>query len=209
MTDEHTNEDPLLTDNLMFYGTTLYDRNVLGMVFQTGENMLLSDVSHDLLVTPEDFEDEKQELVFSEHEDTIEKLCETYKTDVNTGLTAEQVAINQEKSGKNKNKKIQKYTMCKRDGELQPILSKRLTIGDIIELKGPQVVPADIRVVEASEDCKVNKVALDGDAVYRKVCAEKTHDNPIETGNILWATTKITSGTCTGIVFAVGKSTLR
>jgi len=238
MTVEQTNEDPLETSNLIFHGTSLFAGRCIGMVFQTGENMLLSDVSHDLLVTPvladsDDEENEgflkrlghgilnmfkskkeepRQEIEISFHEDTIEKVCETFNTDVNNGLTAEQVVINQEKSGTNKNMsefvKILNYTRCKRDGDFQNILSKRLTIGDIISLKGPQVVPADIRVVEASEDCKVNKSGLTGDSEPKKVSAKNTHANPIETENLVLATTKITTGTCTGIVVNVGKSTI-
>jgi len=236
MTVEQTSEDPLETSNLIFRGTSLFAGRCIGMVFQTGENMLLSDVSHDLLATPvladsEDEENEgflkrlghgitnmfkkeepREEMTMSFHEDSIEKVCEAFNTDVNKGLTAEQVAINQEKSGKNKIMsqfvKIMNYTRCKRDGEFQNILSKRLTIGDIISLKGPQVVPADIRVVEASEDCKVNKSGLTGESEPKKVSAENTHANPIETENLVLATTKITSGTCTGIVVNVGKSTI-
>ena len=156
--------------------------------------------------------DESHEVEVTYHKDTIEKVCETYNTDVNKGLTAEQVAINQEKSGKNKNfgeyVKIQNYTRCKRDGEFQNILSKGLTIGDIISLKAPQTIPADIRIVEASEDCKVNKSGLTGESESQKVSVENTHANPLETENVAFASTKITTGTCTGIVVNVGKSTI-
>lgn len=238
MTVEQTSEDPLETSNLIFHGTSLFAGRCIGIVFQTGEKMLLSDVSHDLLSTPaladsddeenEGFlkrlghgiinmfkskkEDVKQELEVTNHEDTIEKVCETYNTDVNKGLTTEQVAINQEKSGKNKNfgeyVKIQNYTRCKRDGDFQNILSKRLTIGDIISLKAPQTVPADIRIVDASEDCKVNKCGLTGESEPQKVSVENTHANPLETQNVVFASTKITTGTCIGIVVNIGKSTV-
>lgn len=238
MTVEQTSEDPIETSNLIFHGTSVFAGNCIGIVFQTGENMLLSDVSHDLLATPafaesddeehEGFwkrlghgiinmfkskkEDESHEVEVTYHKDTIEKVCETYNTDVNKGLTAEQVAINQEKSGKNKNfgeyVKIQNYTRCKRNGEFQNILSKGLTIGDIISLKAPQIVPADIRIVEASEDCKVNRSGLTAESEPQKVSVENTHANPLETENVAFASTKITTGTCTGIVVNVGKSTI-
>lgn len=238
MTVEQTSEDPIEASNLIFHGTSVFAGNCIGIVFQTGENMLLSDVSHDLLATPafadsddeehEGFwkrlghgiinmfkskkEDESHEVEVTYHKDTIEKVCETYNTDVNKGLTAEQVAINQEKSGKNKNfgeyVKIQNYTRCKRDGEFQNILSKGLTIGDIISLKAPQTVPADIRIVEASEDCKVNRSGLTAESEPQKVSVENTHANPLETENVAFASTKITTGTCTGIVVNVGKSTI-
>jgi len=238
MTTEQTSEDPLETNNLIFHGTSLFVGKCIGMVFQTGDNMLLSDVSYDLLATPALYdsddeskggflarvvhgisnmfkskkEDEKGEMELTFHQDTIEKICEEFNTDVNKGLTSEQVAINQEKSGKNKNHskydKIQDYTLCKRDGEFQNILSKRLTFGDIVSLKAPQIVPADIRIVEASPDCKVDKSVLTGESEPQKVSTEKTHGNPLETENIVFATTKITTGSCTGIVVKVGKGTV-
>ena len=128
-------------------------------------------------------------------------------------MTTEQAAINQAKSGKNKfnwfiQNQIQNYTMCKRDGEFQNLLSKRLTVGDIISLQAPQIVPADIRIVVASPDCKVNKSSLTGMSEAMKVSTEKTHGNPLETENIALASTKIIKGSCMGIVVNVGKDTI-
>ena len=152
-----------------------------------------------------------QEQDFTFHEDALEKICKISNTDIENGLTTEQVAINQEKSGKNKFNEfieIQKFTKCKRDGEFQVFLSKTLTVGDIIYLNAPQIVPADIRIVEASPDCKVNKSKLTGESENMKVSTEKTHGNPLETENIAFASTKIIMGSCMGIVVNVGKDTI-
>jgi len=239
MTTEQTSEDPLETSNLIFNGTSIFAGRCIGMVFNTGENMLLSDVCPDLLATPvlADSDDENKAgggfvasigrgiaSMFSSkkedrpgpvkinyHEISIEEICEQHGTDVEKGLTTEQAAINQKKSGKNKvthYTKIQDYTMCKRDGEFRPLLSKRLTAGDIISLKAPQVIPADIRIIEASLDSAVNKSSLTGESGPKKLSLEKTHDNPIETENVAFASTKLTKGTCIGIVVNVGKGTL-
>jgi len=226
MTFKQVCEDPLdsslETCNLIFQGSSM-SGECEGIVFQTGENMLLSKVSPDLLASPviTDSDNEENEGPRDEkldepditfHEDTIEKLCERFNTDVNKGLTAEQAAINQGESGKNKNlspfSKIQNYTRCKRDGEFQAVLSKWLTIGDIISMKGSQIVPADIRIIEASEDCKVDKGGLTGDSNPQKVSVENTSANPLDTENLVFATTRIATGTCTGIVVKVGKSTV-
>ena len=148
---------------------------------------------------------------FGFHNDTIENICEMFSTDIEKGLTTEQAKINRAKSGKNKYnhyEKIMNYTKCKRDGELQNIMSRRLTIGDIIILKAPQVVPADLRIIEVSADCTVNKSGLSGESELKKVSTEKTHENPLETQNVVFALTKITTGTCTGIVVNVGKDTI-
>jgi len=236
MTAEQTSEDPLETNNLIFYGTSVFAGRCIGLVFQTGENMLLSDVCPEKLATPElpDSEDDEKEGLLSSiasgikgifgskdeeerndsfdfHNATIESICEMFSTDVEKGLTTEQAAINREKSGKNKYnhyQKIMNYTKCKRDGELKNMMSRRLTIGDIIFLKAPQVVPADVRIIEASADCTVNKSNLSGDSEAKKVSTEKTHENPLETENVAFAMTKITTGTCTGIVVNVGKNTI-
>ena len=66
MTVEQTSEDPIETSNLIFHGTSLFAGHCIGIVFQTGENMLLSDVSHDLLATPAfaDSDDEEHEGIF-------------------------------------------------------------------------------------------------------------------------------------------------
>ena len=156
---------------------------------------------------------EISDLNINYHEITIEEICEEHSTDVEKGLTTEQAAINQEKTGKNKftyyfENRLQDYTMCKRDGEFQHLLSKRLTAGDIISLKAPQVIPADIRIIEASLDATVNKSSLTGESGPKKLSIEKTHDNPIETENVAVASTKLTKGTCIGIVVNVGQGTL-
>jgi len=240
MTAEQTSEDPLETNNLIFHGTSVFAGRCVGLVFQTGENMLLSDVSPEKLATPElpDSEDDEKEgggllssiasgikgifgskneedrsdpLEFDFHNGTIESICKMFSTEVEKGLTTEQAAINREKSGKNKYnyyEKIMNYTKCKRDGELKNMMSRRITIGDIIFLKAPQVVPADIRIIEASADCTVNNSNLTGSGEAKKVSIEKTHENPMETENVAFAMTKITTGTCTGIVVNVGKNTI-
>jgi len=221
MTADQTSEDPLETNNLIFHGTSIFSGRCIGLVFQTGDNMLLSDVCDDKLATPElpDSEDEEKESGDDErfdpwdltnHGKTIEVICEMFSTNVEKGLTTEQAAINRKKSGKNKYYyKVFDYTMCKRDGELKGVLTRRLTRGDIISLKAPQVVPADIRVIEASDDCTVDKSGLTGYGEPARVSPKNTHDNPIETENLLFASTQLTTGTCTGIVMNVGRKTVR
>merc|ERR1712168_751611 len=155
MTEDQTSEDPLETNNLIFHGTSIYSGRCFGLVFQTGDNMLLSDVCPEKLATPElpDSEDEETESRdddgfdpsdLRKHMETIDNICEMFSTDVEKGLTTEQAAINRKKSGKNiynKYFEVFHYTLCKRDGEFKGVLSRRLTLGDIVSLKAPQVVP--------------------------------------------------------------------
>jgi len=223
MTEDQTSEDPLETNNLIFHGTSIYSGRCLGLVFQTGDNMLLSDVCPEKLATPElpDSEDEETESRddddfdpsdLRKHMETIENICEMFSTDVEKGLTTEQAAINRKKSGKNiynKYFEVFHYTLCKRDGEFKGVLTRRLTLGDIVSLKAPQVVPADIRVIEASADCTVDKCQLTGYGEPAAVSPAKTDDNPMQTDNIIFAMTRLMTGTCTGIVMNVGAKTVR
>jgi len=52
MTVDQTSEDPLKTNNLIFYGTSTFSGRCLGLIFQTGEKMLLSDITDDILADP-------------------------------------------------------------------------------------------------------------------------------------------------------------
>ena len=134
-----------------------------------------------------------------------------FNTDIEKGLTAEQAEKNQEKSGKNKFGKFREipdYTMCKRDGKIQQLLSKNLTIGDIVTLKAPQIIPADIRITEVSPDCKVNNADVTGESEPKTKSTESTTGNPIEAENLVLATAKMVQGNCTGIVVRVGKGTI-
>ena len=65
--EENSNEDPLKANNLIFHGTSIFGGKCIGMVFQTGENMLLNDVSSDLLATPAlaDSDDEERGFLSS------------------------------------------------------------------------------------------------------------------------------------------------
>jgi len=220
--DDETSEDPLERNNLIFHGTSIFSGQCTGLVFQTGAKMLLSDVGQDMLATPvlPESEDEHPEIgddlqgqlcLQIDNNDSIKTLCESFSSDPEKGLTTEQAAINREKSGKNKYRSrhgMMNYTKCKRDGEIKNILTRRLTIGDIVFLKAPQVAPADVRVIEATADCAVNKSHWFGLSGPQPISSEKTSDNPMDTQNLIFATTKITNGSCTALVIAVGKSTL-
>ena len=52
MTTEQTSEDPLETNNLIFKGTSIFAGRCIGMVFKTGDNMLLNCIDYSLLAPP-------------------------------------------------------------------------------------------------------------------------------------------------------------
>jgi len=57
--------------------------------------------------------------------------------------------------------KVPHYTVCIRNGEKKKIKAEELTLGDIVELKSGDLVPADIRVLDA-KCLKVDNSSLTG-----------------------------------------------
>jgi len=223
LTEDTTSDNPLETGNLAFSGTMVFAGGATAMVVSMGEDTLLNDIGQELLVKPPtkstcnyeqgfkyDSED-RGDMTISFHEDSVEKLCEMFNSDVDKGLTTEQAEKNQKETGKNMFfwcYKMQENTLCKRDGEYKIILTRDLTVGDIIKMKAPEIIPGDIRMIEVSEDCKVDTSGLTGESTPRTVGTECTHPNPIETTNLGFATCKLVQGSLTGIVCQVGKKSV-
>ena len=49
-----------------------------------------------------------------------------------------------------------------RDGTLTTIPSSELVVGDVVQLSTGQRVPADMRIVKASKDLKLDRAVLTG-----------------------------------------------
>jgi sodium/potassium-transporting ATPase subunit alpha len=50
-----------------------------------------------------------------------------------------------------------------RDGQPKSILSNELVVGDVVQLTTGQKVPADMRIIKASNDLKFDKAILTGE----------------------------------------------
>jgi sodium/potassium-transporting ATPase subunit alpha len=100
--------------------------------------------------------------------------------------------------------------MTKRNGtEFQPTPSLELCRGDIVRIKAGDKIPADIRVISASDDMKVEQSALTGEPDNIKKHPECTNEkNPLETHNLLFFGTLCPSGSCEGIVVNIGDYTV-
>merc|ERR1711915_148892 len=94
-----------------------------------------------------------------------------------------------------------------RNGEVSNVPTKHLAVGDVVSLKAPFIVPADIVVIKAADDTLVDKSDLTGDSEM-KVSATERQANPLESPNFVMAGSRLTSGCCDGIVIAVGKKTV-
>eukprot|EP00887_Chlorella_sp_A99_P007731 scaffold20.g7731.t1 len=55
--------------------------------------------------------------------------------------------------------------MCKRDGEWKPLPVRELVLGDLVALKGGDIIPADCQLVGPGEPLKVDESSLTGESL--------------------------------------------
>ena len=101
---------------------------------------------------------------------------------------------------------VPQYALCLRDGDKVNIKADELTIGDIVEVKFGDRLPADIRIVE-SKGFKVDNSSLTGESEPQSRSPECTSDNPRETKNLAFFSTNAVEGTAVGIVVSIGDNT--
>jgi len=94
-----------------------------------------------------------------------------------------------------------------RKGEKKTLNADNLVVGDIIEVKFGDRVPADIRVLKAN-GFKVDNSSLTGESEPQARTPDFTNENPLETKNIAFFSTNCVEGTCTGIVIRTGDRTV-
>jgi P-type E1-E2 ATPase len=98
---------------------------------------------------------------------------------------------------------VPQYALCLREGEKVNIKAEDLTVGDVVEVKFGDRIPADIRVVHAM-GFKVDNSSLTGESEPQSRTAECTNDDPKETKNLAFFSTNAVEGTATGIVVNIG-----
>ena len=102
---------------------------------------------------------------------------------------------------------VPQYALCVREGDKLTIKAEELTLGDIIEVKFGDRVPADMRVLEAKA-FKVDNSSLTGESEPQARTPEYTHENPLETKNLAFFSTNAVEGTARGMVVNIGDSTV-
>merc|ERR1719288_470035 len=102
---------------------------------------------------------------------------------------------------------VPQYALCLREGEKITIKAEELTLGDIIEVKFGDRMPADIRVLEA-RGFKVDNSSLTGESEPQARTPEFTHENPLETKNLAFFSTNAVEGTARGVVVNIGDYTV-
>jgi len=102
---------------------------------------------------------------------------------------------------------VPQYALAIREGDKVSVKAEDLVIGDIIDIKFGDRIPADIRVVE-SKGFKVDNSSLTGESEPQSRGPEFTHENPLETKNFAFFSTNAVEGTAKGIVVMIGDHTV-
>ena len=102
---------------------------------------------------------------------------------------------------------VPQYALVIRNGEKIEIKAEELTLGDVVEVKFGDRVPADLRVIEA-RNFKVDNSSLTGESEPQARSPEFTHENPLETKNLAFFSTNAVEGTAKGIVVNIGDNTV-
>merc|ERR1712073_245298 len=102
---------------------------------------------------------------------------------------------------------VPQYALVRRNGEKVTIPAAELTLGDIVEIKFGDRLPADIRVLEARQ-FKVDNSSLTGESEPQLRTPEFSHENPLETKNLAFFSTNAVEGTCIGMVVNIGDNTV-
>merc|ERR1712214_135992 len=102
---------------------------------------------------------------------------------------------------------VPQYALVRRNGEKVTIPASELTLGDVVEVKFGDMVPADLRVLEA-RGFKVDNSSLTGESEPQARTPEFTHDNPLETRNLAFFSTNAVEGTAVGMVVNIGDNTV-
>ncbi|XP_026513695.1 potassium-transporting ATPase alpha chain 2 isoform X2 [Terrapene carolina triunguis] len=104
-------------------------------------------------------------------------------------------------------KMIPQQALVIRDGEKKEVTAEQLVVGDMVEIKGGDRIPADIRLI-FSQGCKVDNSSLTGESEPQSRSCDFTHENPLETKNIAFYSTTCLEGTATGMVINTGDHTI-
>ena len=102
---------------------------------------------------------------------------------------------------------VPQYALALRDGEKVTVKAEELTVGDIVEVKFGDRIPADLRVLEA-KSFKVDNSSLTGESEPQSRSPEFTHENPLETKNLAFFSTNAVEGTARGMVVNIGDNTV-
>ncbi|XP_076695817.1 sodium/potassium-transporting ATPase subunit alpha-3 isoform X4 [Callospermophilus lateralis] len=152
---------------------------------------------------------------------SVEEVCRKYNTDcvqLYLGIVLAAVVIitgcfsyyQEAKSSKimeSFKNMVPQQALVIREGEKMQVNAEEVVVGDLVEIKGGDRVPADLRIISA-HGCKVDNSSLTGESEPQTRSPDCTHDNPLETRNITFFSTNCVEGTARGVVVATGDRTV-
>jgi sodium/potassium-transporting ATPase subunit alpha len=95
-----------------------------------------------------------------------------------------------------------------RDGSKIRVPAMNLVLGDVVFIGLGNKIPADLRLVEASSDLKLDRAVLTGESEPISGTVDHTDDNFLETKNIALQGTLCVGGSGTGVVIQTGDHTV-
>ena len=122
---------------------------------------------------------------------------------------------------------VPQQALVKRNGETRVVLASELTLGDIVEVKAGDKVPADLLIIEAIQlkvssicsiyinvSCQLHRLdfelliqvdnsSLTGESEPQTRSAVCTDDNPLETRNLMFFSTNVVAGSGVGMVIKI------
>ncbi|XP_037944797.1 sodium/potassium-transporting ATPase subunit alpha-like [Teleopsis dalmanni] len=102
---------------------------------------------------------------------------------------------------------IPQFATVVRDGEKHIITAEHVVLGDIVEVKFGDRIPADIRIIE-SRNFMVDNSSITGESEPQYRSVDQQHKNPLETKNVAFFSTSAIEGTAKGIVIGIGDGTV-
>jgi sodium/potassium-transporting ATPase subunit alpha len=102
---------------------------------------------------------------------------------------------------------VPQQALAIRDGEKKAVLARTLVLGDIVEVKGGDRIPADLRIVH-SANMKVDNSSLTGESEPQSRDATDSTVTVLEARNIAFFSTNCVEGSARGIVIRCGDNTV-
>ncbi|PWA32169.1 hypothetical protein CCH79_00013346, partial [Gambusia affinis] len=102
---------------------------------------------------------------------------------------------------------VPQQALVVRNGEKKSINAEEVVVGDLVEVKGGDRIPADLRIISAN-GCKVDNSSLTGESEPQTRTPDFSNENPLETRNIAFFSTNCVEGTARGIVISTGDGTV-
>ncbi|KAI8636494.1 hypothetical protein BD408DRAFT_448383 [Parasitella parasitica] len=95
-----------------------------------------------------------------------------------------------------------------RDGIVASLPASKLVVGDVVHIKLGNKVPADLRLIQASNDLKFDRAVLTGESAAIEGSTVCTDQNILESKNVALMGTHVVNGNGVGIVILTGNDTV-